>query len=75
MSQNSKKDKSLLRKLGASIMSIDKYGESATFSIGGKSSYPSIIGTLISILILFVVVPYGFNKFIIMKDYEDTSFQ
>ena len=56
-------------------MSIDKYRESPSFSITGSSGYPSICGTLISLLVLAVVIPYGSNKFFIMKDYEDTNFQ
>ena len=28
-----------------------------------------------SIIVLFVVVPYGFSKFLIMREYDDTDFQ
>ena len=56
-------------------MSIDKYRESPTFSIAGSSGYPSICGTIISLRVLAVVIPYGSNKFFIMRDYEDTTFQ
>ena len=65
----------LLTRIGEIVMQIDKYGESASFNIAGKSSYPSVYGTLISILILFVVIPCGVNKFFVMRDYEDTNFQ
>ena len=56
-------------------MQIDKYGESASFNIAGRSSYPSVYGTIISMLILAVAFPYGVNKFVVMKNYEDTNFQ
>ena len=56
-------------------MSIDKYSESPSFSIQGGSGYPSICGAFVSLLVLAVVIPYGSNKFFIMRDYEDTTFQ
>ena len=64
----------LLTRLGQKVMELDNYGEAASFNIAGKSSYPSVYGTLISILILAVVIPYGTNKFIVMRNYEDTNF-
>ena len=33
-----------------------------------------MLGTLVSLAILAVVTPYGINKFMIMKLYEDTTF-
>ena len=67
--------RTLLSRIGEKVMQIDKYGESASFTIAGRSSYPSVYGTIISMLIFTVVIPYGFNKFIVMKNYEDTNFQ
>ena len=64
----------LLTRIGETIMSIDKYGESASFNIAGKRTYPSVYGTFISILIFAVVIPYGTNKFMIMRNYEDTNY-
>ena len=66
--------RNLLTKLGEKMMEIDKYGESASFNIAGKSSYPSVYGTLISILVLVIVIPYATNKFVVMQNYEDTNF-
>ena len=34
-----------------------------------------MLGTLVSLIVLAVVIPYGFNKFFIMKEHSDTSFQ
>ena len=56
-------------------MSIDKYGETKSFMIAGNDTYPSVFGTLITLIIFIVIVPFGFNKFIIMRDREDTNFQ
>ena len=69
------KKKNLLSKIGSQMMRIDKFGETASFSIAGRDSYPSFCGTLISIMVLSVVIPYGLNKYLIMQEYEDTSFQ
>ena len=65
---------SLLIRIGEKVMAFDKYGESASLSVDGKSTFPSIYGMIISILILLVAVPYGANKFVIMLGREDTSF-
>ena len=56
-------------------MSIDKFGESPAFQIAGRDTYPSLIGTVLTLIILSVVIPFGFNKFIIMRDRDDTNFQ
>ena len=68
------KPKSLLTKLADSVMRVDKYGETANFSIEGKSTYPSLCGTLVSLAILVVVIPYAINKFVIMKEFNDTNY-
>ena len=65
----------LLTRIGETIMSIDKYGESASFNIAGKRTYPSVYGTFISILIFAVVIPYGTNKFMVMQEREGTDHQ
>ena len=56
-------------------MSIDKFGESPTFKVAGRDTYPSTIGAVLTLVILGVVIPFGFNKFIIMRDRDDTNFQ
>ena len=56
-------------------MRIDKYGEQASFNMGGNSSFSSVHGTLISILVLAIVIPYGVNKYLVMKDRDDTNFE
>ena len=57
-----------------SVMLVDKYGETAQFSINGRSSYPSVFGTLVSLAVLAVVIPYAVNKFVIMQEFNDTNF-
>ena len=74
-SVDNRKSNSLLQKIGNKMMSIDKYGEQTSFNIAGNSTYQSVFGTIISIFVLAVVIPYGFNKIIVMKERGDTSFQ
>ena len=56
-------------------MSIDKFGESPTFQVAGRDTYPSLIGTVLTLIIVMVVIRFGINKFIIMKDRDDTKYQ
>ena len=56
-------------------MSIDKFGETPTFTVNGRDTYSSLIGMVLTLVILGVVIPFGFNKFIIMREYDDTNFQ
>ena len=74
MPKNSPTDGSLLSKLGRKFMSIDKFAERPGFSVDGSDTYPSLKGTLLTILVIAVVIPFGFNKFLIMRDREDTYF-
>ena len=75
MDKRSKREKPLLSKLSSKLMSIDKYGETRHLSIAGSNHYPSVLGTLLTLIIFSVMIPFGFNKFIIMRDREDTNFQ
>ena len=70
-----RKKQSFSTKLLNSILSIDKYGEEISFTVKGKGTYPSLLGAFVSIVILAVIIPYGFNKFTIMQSYGDTSHQ
>ena len=67
--------RTLLSKIGDKVMQIDKYGESASFNIAGRSSHPSVYGIIITMLVFAIVIPYGINKFVVMQNYEDTYFQ
>ena len=51
------------------------FGESLQFKVGGNDSFKSIIGALVSLAIFATVLPYGVNKFIILYQKNDTSYQ
>ena len=60
------KKPTLLSKVADKIMSIDLYGESTAFTVNGSASYPSFCGTIMSLIVFLVVLPYGINKYTIM---------
>ena len=57
------------------MLKIDLFGERAEFLIAGASSYSSICGALISLIIVGTVFAYAGNKFSIMSQYGDTRFK
>ena len=57
------------------ILSLDKFGTHIRFNFGGRSSFPSYSGAILSLLILIVIIPYAVNKFIIMWEFGDTHYQ
>ena len=62
-------------RIGNVLMRIDLFGETASFDINGKTSYPSICGTLMSVVIFAAILAYGGKKYRVMLDYEDTMHQ
>ena len=53
---------------------IDLFATNIAFREDGGDQFGSIFGALISLLVSLIVAVYGLNKFIIMKDHEDTHF-
>ena len=55
---------------------LDMFGEKINFNIGGKSStYKTVRGSFVSIVILSLILIYGTQKFITMYRREATKFQ
>ena len=50
------------------------FGTNIAFKVDGGDNIGSVFGASISILVALIVTAYGFNKFVIMKYYEDTSY-
>ena len=65
--------KGSLAKLHGLALSIDSFGESATFHINGSSTYNSLGGSLMTLVILSITLSYTVQRFMIMKAHEDTS--
>ena len=65
----SSKTKMLKRKL----LAFDILGENVNFNVGGQSSHQSVLGLVVSLAIFVLVGAYGFKKFIVMLEYQETT--
>lgn len=54
-------------------MRIDLFGETASFDIAGKSAYPSMCGTIMSIVVYAAILCYSSKQYNVMVGYEDTT--
>lgn len=57
------------------IMQLDLFGETTGFTIEGSKQYPSIFGTVLSLMIFTLVIIYGQNKVTVFYKKGDNSFQ
>ena len=64
-----------MKRVSNTLMSIDLFGETATFQIEGKSKYNSFCGTVLSFGIFVTILAYGINKFNVMMNHGDTAHQ
>ena len=62
-----------LAKLNGLALSLDQFGESASFQINGSTTYNSLGGSLMTLVILSITLSYAVQRFIVMKAYEDTN--
>ena len=53
---------------------IDLYSQRIGFRVNGNDSLGSIFGACISLVMITIVATYGFHKFLVMKNYDDTRF-
>ena len=60
--------------LAAQFKRIDFFATDITFKENGGNSFGSIFGAFTSLLIALIVASYGFNKFLVMYNHEDTNF-
>lgn len=56
-------------------MRIDLFGEQPSLHVDGESSYTSVCGTLISLVIFLTVLGYATQKLLIMNKFEDSNYQ
>ena len=61
-----KQSKGVLSYLHNFIVQRDVYGEPISFEVDGDSDKKSVLGAIVSILIMACVAMYGFNKYTIM---------
>ena len=53
---------------------IDYFQKDISFRESGGDSFGSVFGAFMSLIVWAIVVLYGFNRFIIMRNYEDTNY-
>ena len=64
-----------VEKLGNRIKSVDIFGESVGFNIGGETStHKTYFGSLLTLVIIAITVTYAFKRYNVMSDYGDTTF-
>lgn len=66
--------KNSFRKVKNSLMQVDRYGETVSFTIQGKSSYPGCFSMIVSLIIFGTVLYYGHAKYEKMMNLDDTDF-
>ena len=60
--------------LGAYFKKVDFFATDVAFRENGGNSFGTIFGACVSLLIALIVSSYGFSKFVVMINYEDTRF-
>ena len=59
---------------GDKFKKIDLYSQTIGFRVNGNDSLGSTFGSCISLVMITIVATYGFHKFLVMKNYDDTRF-
>ena len=65
----------MLLRLKRLIYKVDSFGETETLRIDGESSYRSLFGAVVSLLIIVIVFMYGFQKGMAWKNRDDYIIQ
>ena len=54
------------------LQKFDLFGQSTTFTVRGKQNLTTNFGALVSLLIMCFTVFYGYQKFLIMYNRQDS---
>ena len=69
------KRKSISSSFARKLLKVDLFGEKPELRIDEESTYPSINGLFISLLVILVTACYGVKKFNLMISRGDTNFK
>ena len=69
---NRKKASNAFARLGPYVRSIDSFGQSTGLEIDGSSTFNSIGGALITLVIFAITISYSVRQFMVMLEYGDT---
>ena len=62
------------KRLSRSFKRIDLFATDVTFKENGESSFGSVFGACLSIIIMSIVATYACKKFIILSTHDDTNY-
>ena len=61
--------------IGAYFKRIDIFGQVVNFTFNGRGNYSTFCGSILSLLVFFVVLWYANLKFVVLQERGDTSHQ
>ena len=68
--------KSSIQMLGQKAKSIDIFGEGVTLRVSREDSKrKTFLGSFLTLVIAVITVTYGFKRYAVMREYEDTVHQ
>ena len=69
------KKKGYMARTKYGLTHFDMFGETAAFTINGRSSHNGVCGTCVTLLICVLVLSYGLHRLSIVYTRGDTTFQ
>ena len=60
------------KEISGYLKSFDKFGDSVEFKINGRTTFGTWTGSIVTLIIYILISIYGYKKFFIMWDYQDT---
>ena len=69
-----KEKQTISKRISKSYKLLDTFGESVGFTVDGSATHRTCIGSFVSMIVFILVFIYGFEKYFIMMDREDTNF-
>ena len=64
-----------MTRLKQKFLSVDRFGESPSFLINHRTTYPSCCGAILSLVMIIMVFTYALDKYVIMASYGNTNYQ
>ena len=72
--ERTKREQGGLNRITRLFQQFDYYGESSQLKIKGADTYPSCLGTLISLVIIITVIAYAIDKYDVCSTYGNTTY-
>ena len=68
-----KRNTSKQNKLSTTFQRLDLFGQNVSFSENGQDAFTTHFGACISMVIIILVLAYGFDKLEILRSYGDSN--